>query len=552
MKRFRLVVGLLLTAYWAPLSFSQPPSESASPAYLEELEHTDKLSLGGDPASIIIWNRTIVTFRTTVRGRSPQQRVEQTIKRFQQVSDFDAFHDFGSEPFTYEGVEAIYFNIKGHSLFTLFETDIDPASGQTLEQAAEQVVTNLGELQKAFRDQKRPELVLKGIVSTVLATGLLLFLIFILRKFSSFIRKWLIQKTYKVSWMKWKGFDIRQYAFVALRQLITVTFLALQLILGYLWLGYALGRFPFTRPVATVIGEHFQTAFLHLVESVLTAIPNLLVVLIIFYVTRGVVRLASGLSDTMENTADNDDETWLSKDTAKATRRIIAGLIWITGIMVAYPYIPGSGSEAFKGISVLLGLMLSLGSSGTVNQIMSGFVVLYSGGIRSGEYVILGEVEGEVLEIRLLSTRIRTPKNEFITVPNSVIIGKHSTNLSRHRGQVPTEVATSVTIGYDTPWRQVDAMLLKAVNATPGIRREPAPRVLKTELSDWYIRYELRFIPGKLEKKNQLLSDLHVNILDTFNEYGVQIMSPHFIAQPEQDILVKTENQTPPPAENQA
>ena len=107
-------------------------------------------------------------------------------------------------------------------------------------------------------------------------------------------------------------------------------------------------------------------------ESIISAIPNLLVVIIIFYVTRGAVKLASGLSDTMENTADNDDETLLSKDTAKATRRIIAALIWITGVMIAYPYIPGSGSEAFKGVSVLLGLMLSLGSSGTVNQIMSG------------------------------------------------------------------------------------------------------------------------------------------------------------------------------------
>ena len=133
-----------------------------------------------------------------------------------------------------------------------------------------------------------------------------------------------------------------------------------------------LSRFPFTRPVADVIGDHFKTAFFHQMESIISAIPNLLVVIIIFYVTRGAVKLASGLSDTMENTADNDDETLLSKDTAKATRRIIAALIWITGVMIAYPYIPGSGSEAFKGVSVLLGLMLSLGSSGTVNQIMSG------------------------------------------------------------------------------------------------------------------------------------------------------------------------------------
>jgi len=197
MRFLRFVLATLLISPALITVRAQDPLEATPPAYLEALEHTDKLSLDDDAKSIVIWNRTIVTFRTTVRGRTQEQRVEQTMDRFKQLSDFDVFSEFGIEPFVYEGVEAIYFNIDGHSLFSLFETDVDPASGQTLQETADQVLVKLQELQKASQDQKKPELVLKGIVTAILATLLLLFLVILLRKTSAFLRGWLIKKPTK-------------------------------------------------------------------------------------------------------------------------------------------------------------------------------------------------------------------------------------------------------------------------------------------------------------------------------------------------------------------
>ena len=516
---------------------------------MKDLKHAENLSLDAPRAAVMVWNRELISFRTTVRTRTPKDRVAAAKERFAKIPNFELFGTFSLEDLNYDGVNAVFFSIDGYPLFTLFESDIDPTSSNTLQEEAQAVLERLQELQAAAKEQKSPELLISGIIFALASTLIMVVFMTILRRTNRFLRGKILKRTAKVTWMKWKGFDVRQYTMAALKHATNWVFILLQLTLLYFWLGLILSRFPFTRPLAKIIGNHFSAALLSLVESILSSIPNLLIVALIFYVSRGLARIANGLSDTLEQTEDDDEESWLSRDTAKATRKILVVLIWVAGVMVAYPYIPGSGSEAFKGIGVLLGLMISLGSSGMVNQVMSGFVTLYSGGVRSGEYIVAGNIEGVVTDVRLLSTRIRTPKNEFITVPNAVLISQHSTNLSRHKGEEPTQVATAVTIGYDTPWRQVDALLLKAVAKTKGIRRDPAPKVLKTDLSDWYIRYELRFVPGRIEKKNQVLSDLHVNILDVFNEFGVQIMSPHFIDQPEEDLVVDKENWSPPPAE---
>lgn len=196
-------------------------------------------------------------------------------------------------------------------------------------------------------------------------------------------------------------------------------------------------------------------------------------------------------------------------------------------------------------------LMISLGSTGVVNQVMSGFVALYSGAVRSGEYALVGDVEGTITEVGLLATKISTPKNEYITVPNAVLVGQNTVNYSRLHGEILTEVETTVSIGYDTPWRQVHAMLLLAAERTLGVCKDPVPRVVQTALEDFYIEYSLRFVPAEMPKKNAALALLHQNILDVFNEFGVQITSPHFVGEPKAPHVVPEENWSPQPAEQQ-
>jgi small-conductance mechanosensitive channel len=213
-------------------------------------------------------------------------------------------------------------------------------------------------------------------------------------------------------------------------------------------------------------------------------------------------------------------------------------LIWIFAVTIAYPYVPGSSTDAFKGVSVFVGLMVSLGSAGLVNQVMSGLVVVYSRALKPGEFVRVGDDLGTVSEIGTLSTKILTRKREEITIPNAVLVGSKTVNYSRHAAGDGAVVATTLTIGYDAPWRLVQALLLQAAARTTGVRKEPAPRVLQKALSDFYIQYDLIINIDRPEERSPILSELHTHILDAFNEHSVQIMSPHFESQPHEKVFV--------------
>jgi small-conductance mechanosensitive channel len=207
-------------------------------------------------------------------------------------------------------------------------------------------------------------------------------------------------------------------------------------------------------------------------------------------------------------------------------------------LVVAYPYIPGSDTAAFQGLSVLIGLMVTLGSTGLINQVISGLFVVYSRSVRPEDYVRVGDIEGEVIDVGFLATKLRTPRQEEITIPHSVLVGTATTNYSRLAGDNGMVVTTSVTIGYNVPWRQVHALLLLGASRTHGVRRDPPPRVLQRELSDVYVQYVLLAHLEIAQNRAAVLSDLHAQIQDAFNEFGIQIMSPHFESQPEKPVFV--------------
>ena len=232
---------------------------------------------------------------------------------------------------------------------------------------------------------------------------------------------------------------------------------------------------------------------------------------------------------------------------ATATRLVVTG-IWLFALTVAYPYIPGSETAAFKGVSVFVGLMLSLGSAGALSQIVSGFVVLYSRAIRVGDFVRIDDKEGVVVDVGLLSLKLATRLREEVTIPNTVLAGAAVNNYTRRSREEGLFVATSVSIGYDTPWRQVHALLELAASRTPDILQSPKPYVLETSLSDFYVQYQLCAAIAKPTDRPFVLSRLHAEIQDAFNEYGVQIMSPNFEAQPDAKVWVPREHWDSAPA----
>jgi small-conductance mechanosensitive channel len=196
--------------------------------------------------------------------------------------------------------------------------------------------------------------------------------------------------------------------------------------------------------------------------------------------------------------------------------------------VVIFPYLPGSSSPVFQGVSVFLGILISLGSSSAISNAVAGLVITYMRPFRIGDRIRIGEVTGDVIEKSLLVTRVKTIKNEEITIPNSQVLTSHTVNYSMANDNEGLIIHTTVTIGYDAPWRQVHELLISAAMKTGGISREPAPFVFQTALNDFYVAYQINAYTKEPSRMAVILSDLHKNIQDAFNDAGVEIMSPHY------------------------
>ncbi len=235
-------------------------------------------------------------------------------------------------------------------------------------------------------------------------------------------------------------------------------------------------------------------------------------------------------------------------ETVGATRKLISVMVWLFALSAAYPFLPGANSLAFKGISVFFGLMLTLGSAGIMNHAMSGLVLIHSRALRKGDVIRVADNEGLVSEIGMLATKIITRENYVVTVPNAVVVSGKITNLSAQTNGGGINLTVGVTIGYDTPWRQVHAMLELAAKRARGVDQNHPPLVRQLSLMDWYIAYELQVCLLDGQSLAEARNELYSHIQDVFNEFNVQIMSPNFVMQPEGSVMVAKENWYPAPA----
>jgi len=307
-----------------------------------------------------------------------------------------------------------------------------------------------------------------------------------------------------------------------------------------------LSLFPWTRTYAIPLLELVLTPLQSMVSAVIGYFPKLVFLIILVLVTRFILKLLRAFFQGVERNrikVTGFEAEW-SIPIYKVTRLVIIAFM----VVVAYPYIPGSESQAFKGVSLFLGIVFSLGSSSSIANIIAGYMVLFRRAFKVGDRVKIGNQTGDVIEMRLQVTILRTIKNEEIIVPNSNILNTEVINyssLSRKGGLI---LHTTVTIGYDAPWRQVHAMLLMAAGRTPGLLQEPKPFVLQTALDDFYVSYELNAYTDRPLEMVQIYSQLHQNIQDVFNEFGVQIMSPHYLGDPKEAKIVPKEQWYQAPA----
>ncbi len=262
-------------------------------------------------------------------------------------------------------------------------------------------------------------------------------------------------------------------------------------------------------------------------------LPNLVTILVILLVVRFVIRFVGLVFEGLRNRrihVRNFYPEW-----ADTSFGLIKLLIYVLTAVIVFPYLPGSSSPAFQGISIFVGVLLSLGSTAVVANVVAGVVLTYTRAFSTGDQVQIGDVRGKILERSTFVTRIQTAKNEIVAVPNSITLTNSIINYSKNMGKRGLLIHTEITIGYDVPWKKVNELLIAAAARTEHIEKQPEPFVLQKSLDDYYVCYEVNGWTHSPELLPRIYSELHANILDEFHGHQVEITSPAFMATRKSD-----------------
>ncbi len=426
---------VLSVAAWVPTAQAQAQAQAPAPA--------DAAAAVAEPSSdmveLTIANRRIFTMRSHVAGAAPADRAWAVRQRFAELVERGGPLEVSTREVP--GGTAVL--LDGEFVFRVLHADIDTESGQTTQTVAAEAARNLAQSIDEIRESRDTRAMLIAAGYALLATLVLVGLLWLLRRgyawLSPRLRDFVSRRsaTLAPGW----GSDVAgrvglpQLAVMPLRLLAWV----IALLLVYEWIALVLGLFPYTRPWSETLLGGLLGALGRFGMGILRSVPDLLFVLLIFIVTRFILRIVRVFFDGVQ--AGRVTVPWVDETTARPTERLLTAIIWLFALVAAYPYLPGSGSEAFKGIGVFVG----------------GLMLMYTRALRPGEFVQIGDTEGTVTSVGFLTTRVETLRHELINIPNAVIASTVTRNYSRLAGEGGVMLLTKVTIGYDTPWRQVQA-----------------------------------------------------------------------------------------------
>ena len=527
------VMALLLPAAVMAAAPEPEAAVTASPATAE--------------ATLEIFNREIITFRAPALGIPAQDRARRAKIRVK-----EQLRDPGVHKVTVQhNPVGMLVEIDGAMSFLVTADDADKLQQESVEAAAAKAAAALTAAIEATRESRSLDAIGRAVAISAVATAVLFALLWAMRRARQALERWLVRVTEgHTERLRVSGIQLIQRERLA--WLVHATVVALQwlvtMLLLFEWVSVVFAQFPYTRVWSERLTDFLVGTAVGIGSGIVGAIPGLFIAVVIFLLARLASQILTGFFDRVQS--GQLQVSWLDSDVAVLTRRLAMALLWLFALAMAYPYLPGAQTEAFKGLSVLLGLMISLGASNLVGQAASGLILTYSHVYRHGEYVRIAEHEGTVTELGMFATRLRNGLGEELTLSNSLILGAVTRNYSRAVKGPGFVLDTVATIGYDTPWRQVHAMLVEAALRTPGVLADPPPRVFQTGLSDFYPEYRLvcQAIPSEPRPRAVVLSMLHANIQDVFNEYGVQIMSPHYLDDPAAPKTVPKEHWFTAPA----
>ncbi len=416
----------------------------------------------------------------------------------------------------------------------------------------ELATTHLDRIRRAvtdYRQARSPAVLRRSVIDALVATALAGLLIASVFWLARLVERWLTRRLQS----RIHSFEIHSFEVLRAERIwasLRGTLLAIRMIaflaIGLVYTGFVLAQFPWTRPASHDMVALALVPLRAMGNGLVNQIPSLVFLVVLFVVVRLGLRIIRLFFDGVQQGSvrlESFEPEW-----AGPTYKLLRLAIVAFTLVVAYPYIPGSNTAAFQGISLFIGVVFSLGSSAAIANIIAGYMITYRRALKVGDRVRIGNAVGDVIDTRLQVTHLRSFKNEEIIIPNSQILAGEVLNyssLARTHGLI---LHTEVGIGYETPWRQVEAMLLMAAERTDGLSKDPRPFVLEKRLGDFAVAYELNAYCRDVPAMNQLYAALHRNILDVFNEYGVQIMTPAYEGDPPEPKLVSPENWHTAPA----
>ena len=490
---------------------------------------------------IILSGDTLFYVFTKLGSYSPHERAEKISDRIYKLSE-DYFYSADSLVIVPSDL-TIDLTYGDETIVSVSELDA-VWMNSTREKLAEEYKNIIAHAIKAYKIQNSWQSTLKEILLAVLVLLLLVLIIYSTNRFF----KWIKNKIEKQKDLSIKGIRIRGYEFLDAGREVRVIFALINLIkwiivlsLVYWSLPVLFGIFPWTGGLAGQLISYFLHPIKNILISIWDYLPNLFTIIVLVFFFRYFLRILRYFKFEIERGALKIPGFYI--DWANPTYQIIRVLFLAFMLIVIFPYLPGSNSPVFKGVSVFLGVLFTFGSAGALGNIVSGLVLTYMRAYRIGDRVKIGDATGDVVEKSLLVTKIKTIKNEIISIPNSTVMSSHTTNFTAEAKEHGLILHTTVTIGYDTPWRQVHELLIKAALATDLIEKDPVPFVFQEQLSDFYVCYQINAYTRIANRQHITYSLLHQNIQDTFNEAGVEIMSSHY-------SNIRDGNKTTVPSEN--
>ena len=499
--------------------FSYAQKDPAKPTKTESTPATPTAEVLFDGKTLFEVRERILSFSPEDRARAITERLEALKKdQWLRVEEIKA-NDFD------EGAAISYGQ---QIIMTITDRDARVAGSSRLSLAqdyAEKIRNAIKEKQARFSFRS----ILFGVLFTIISTAVLIAILILF--------KWIFPKIYEIV-RSWKGTRVRSIVIQAFEALSADRIIGmiitcvkgvrvfLTIVLFYFYIPLVFSFFPWTQGYAGTLFGYLAYPFKAVGSAILDYLPNLFYLAVIAVVTHYTVKLIRIVFNEIDR--GNLVLPGFYQDWAMPTFKIVRFLFIMFALVMAFPYLPGSESPAFKGVSIFLGVLFSLGSTSAVANVVAGVILNYTRAFSIGDRVRIGDVEGDITYKTLLVTHIRTIKNVEITLPNSTVLSGAILNFSTAAKDSALILHTSVTIGYDAPWRRIHELLISAAKTTNHILENPPPFVLQTALNDFYVSYQINAYTDHPHEMAQIYSDLHQNIQDKFNEGGVEIMSPHY------------------------